>query len=122
VSITTEQVNERLPIKVAYGMLGGWICVPADMTEAEIATAIEMLQSNWNFPVVPAELVRDRLYGGFACEVPERRHVYVAMCEYTYLGENGPNHCREDTWATLIEENGFVEGGPFTEDAPEVPA
>jgi hypothetical protein len=104
--------------RVAFGLLGAWICVPIDVDEdeaVEFAKSVAALQ-------FPSHLVRDRLYGGFRCDHPDKRHVYVASGQYTYLGTNSPlsKEDRLDMWRELLENNpdDFLGGGPFCDDAP----
>ncbi len=102
--------------RVKFGFLGEWWCAPASMSEAECLTAIvpETLVA------ASPDMIRERLYGGFGCELPGRRHIYHATGQYTYLGEN--SHLDEDQrreqWKRLIEENGEPGAGPFTAAGP----
>jgi hypothetical protein len=102
--------------RVKFGLLGEWWCAPANMSEADCLKAIvpETLVA------ATPEMIRERLYGGFGCAEPSRRHIYHDTGAYTYLGEN--SHLdeaeRRAQWGKLIEENGEPGAGPFTAAGP----
>lgn len=104
-----------------WGLLATWLCAPLDADEEEI---VKMCAEHGTGPTSNLALVRDRLYGGFKCEDPEKRHVCFATGQYTYLGQNSAltDEDRQRHWEDLIEQSkdtgGFIGGGAFTSDAP----
>lgn len=108
---------------VNLGPLGEWWCVPADGDEEWCLRAIHKKAVGGPLGL-HIDLVRDRLYGGFGCNEPGRRHVYYATGQYTYLGENFrlTDEERAEQWKRLIETNGEPGAGPFTHAGPVVRA
>jgi hypothetical protein len=111
--------------RVAWGMLGEWWCIPTNVDEDVAAQVIMDTSQIGMIDGMSLDLVKDRLYGGFYCpEHDTHRHVYYATGEYTYLGTNVANDCRDESWAKVIKENppgesgGFIGGGLFCLDAP----
>jgi len=109
--------------RVGWSLLCEWWCVPVDATTAEVIAAI---REHTELPV-PSYLIEDRLYGGFACENPEKRHVLLNTGQYTYLHpeNNMPLDAaaREGCWHEVMAKSAargrFIGGGPFTDDAPK---
>lgn len=118
----------REPELIRMGLVCEWYCVPEDMTQPEQEAFIVALieRTGRDQMALDAEIVRDRLYGGFGCEKSDRRHVCYATGQYTYLGPNRrvtPEE-RAEAWnscfvATPPEHRGDGKG-PFTEDRPNV--
>lgn len=108
-------------IRIIWGLLGEWWCADINATEWEILAAIDQRFS------LGQELIRDRLYGGFACKFPNRRHIHFSTGQYTYIGKNvllDPEE-RLGKWKDLIdssiehpEDGGFIGGPWFCKDAP----
>jgi hypothetical protein len=101
--------------RVAWGLLAEWWCVPVTESEERIAEAVH---EAFGLGVAVA-LVKDRLFGGFACHESRRnRHVYFATSCYTYTHPeaNTPltDERRRAEWKLLIDENGEPGSGPFT--------
>lgn len=108
----------------SWGLLGCWMCVPLDADKNEIISAAK------DYACLDFDdfLVADRLYGGFGCEDPNKRHIYISAGQFTYLGQNDvlTKEDRENQWNRLIKENKntkearlFIGDGPFTEDIPK---
>ena len=107
--------------RASWSLLAEWWCVPKDSPPDQLIAVILMHSA---IPVSDPALVRDRLYGGFACEDPRKRHVCYYTGQYTYLGDNVPltPQERQDGWHELLEENAEQSrpgDGPFTDDVPK---
>lgn len=94
--------------------------MPKDSTPDKL---INLILAHSPTPENEPALVRDRLYGGFPCEHPDKRHVCYNTMQYTYLGTNIPltPQERQEAWQVLLEANAdslFLGDGPFTADAP----
>ena len=106
--------------RCSLALLGEWWCVPEDCAPQAL---IDVIVQKSAAPTSDPVLIKDRLYGGFTCDDPHKRHVYHCLGEYTYLGINVPLTAgdRQSTWEEILEANAdepFSGGGPFTEDAP----
>lgn len=119
----------RDAIRTQWGLLGQWWCVPLDQTEDEGRSLCQRLREDMTFYDCPLDWIADRLYGGFACGGhPERRHVYFAIGQYSFLqaaeGRYWANDERErqDMWGNLLAHNAdnALGDGPFTDDFPSV--
>lgn len=111
---------------VRWALLSEWWCAPIDADENEIAKLVAEMSQVGLVVKGNLELIKDRLYGGFKCEEADKRHIFFATGNYTYLGTNSAVEAadREQDWARLLENgnsNNFIGGGPFTQDAPPVP-
>lgn len=122
--ITAESPIQR----VGWSLLLEWWCVPVGASEDDVLDAIGNEFSWSDGSRVPNILLRDRLYGGFRCECAERRHVAFNTGAYTYTNPhlNTPQTVDErlEDWRKLMaentaDENRYIGGGPFCEDAPE---
>ena len=125
-------VSTRDTVMVAWSLCMEWHCVPEDMTEAEEWVFLDARQEKLKACDVEISrvLIRDRLYGGFACDEPGRIHVAFNTGQYTYcnpeLNKPVSPEWRAEAWAELIAENAKNPAnaswrgkvGPFTEDAP----
>jgi hypothetical protein len=107
--------------KISYGFLGAWVCAPLDVSDEDLC----QLAKKYGVPVTDDALIIDRWYGGFRCDNPQKRHFYIALSQYTYLGQNRQldEADRLDTWNKLLQNNppgnrGFIGGGPCCHDAP----
>jgi hypothetical protein len=107
-----------------FSLFGEWWCMPVDASEDAVAQAVASGGIHpWcapDAPAVPLPLIRDRLFGGFACKHgAERRHAYFASGGYTYMNPdlNGPlpPERRREYWRDLVQANGEPGAGPFTE-------
>jgi hypothetical protein len=115
----------RKAVLVSWKLFGQWWCLPVDQTPEEKATFLTGLQHNLgdDFAQCPLAFIEDRLYGGFKCEDANRRHVYFAVAEYSFLqaaeGDFWANHAerRFQTREKLVNNNldTFIGDGPFTE-------
>lgn len=122
--MTAKPKADDLPdvLGAAWSLLGQWFCVRASTPEEPcLALIVEAL--GVSVPVRDPALIRDRLYGGFACEdYPDRRHVYMNTGAYTYTRPELNKPLTEDerraTWKDLIEANGEPGNGPFTNAGP----
>ena len=118
----------REAVRVQWALLGQWWCVPADMTPDEQTKMLGDLKDDMLFIGCPDEYIADRLYGGFPCSRQEdRRHVYFAAGEYSFLAAREGRYWANDsanrqrTWETLLTNNNDPApplNGPFTADAP----
>lgn len=116
-------------VQLSWKLLNEWWCVPVSADEE---TALRKIAKTFQIGLIVKDLVvkgdlsliRDRLYGGFRCEDPARRHVCFITGQYTYVWENVPLTAeqRREMWEQLFAEqmppDGFIGGGFFTEDAP----
>ena len=110
--------EKELPrmLLVKWSMMSEWYCVADDVTEDELAAFVTGVQAT-------PEQIKQRLYGGFACERKDRVHVFHNSGAYTYLGMNF-NHTpeeRQEDWERLMslhEDQPFTHGTIFTHDAP----
>ena len=113
-------------------LFGAWLCVPSTRTEEELMPEIMRVLTGTNSvvdpPVTDPNLVKDRLYGGFQCELSDsRRHVFFALLQYTFTGVNVPltKEERIQIWHELFEANvednnqPTIGDGPFTADLEE---
>jgi hypothetical protein len=123
--VAMKDLSDLPPVvMVGFSLLGSWFCAHESATEAQV---IEAARSH-GLPAVPDALVRDRLYGGFKCQDPTRRHIALDSGAYTYCDPNlnRPNTRRGERWAELIEaseERGpYIGGGLFSDDAPASPS
>ena len=118
-----EKIDSASVVRVSWSLLGEWWCVDIAAPPDEIA---ETIAASTEFP---ADLVADRLFGGFRCaEDDDRRHIHYAAGHFCYSNPECNTllkpHERHGVWDELIElnkgKNGrFVGGGPFADDAPE---
>ena len=117
-------------IRTQWGLLSQWYCVPVDATTDEQAKMINDIKADMMFAGCPDEYIIDRLYGGFTCEMSERRHVFFAAGEYSFIAAHNEGRywansaaSRQDTWERLLKDNADQApplDGPFTADAPRV--
>jgi hypothetical protein len=115
-------------IRAQWGLLGQWYCLPADATPDEQSALVSKIKDDMQFGGCPDAYIADRLYGGFPCAgAPDRRHVYLAAGQYSFLAAQEGRFWANDAesrlsmWQTLLENN--VDpvpplDGPFTADAP----
>ncbi len=104
-------------------MLWSIFCAPKGATEDAIA---EEVAATDHLPWAGSDLVRSRLFGGFACDDdPARVHVVHAAGEYSYLEHaiNEPLTAeeRERVWREILEGNAgkaALCSGPFADDRP----
>lgn len=107
--------------RLGWALLSEWWCVPVGANEEKVLEKIAKVSQIGLVVKGDLSLIKDRLYGGFKCEEENKRHVFFATGNYTYLGENSeaePSHRQEDWKKLLTAGNGFVGGGLFTEDVP----
>jgi len=111
-----------------WSLFSQWYCIPADLTDQERVAFLEGARDSLRFDGCPLAFIEDRMFGGFRCDEPNRRHVCFATGHYSYLaaGEGrfwplDPND-RSRVWEQLLAAN---EGeqvpdplGPFCEDRP----
>jgi len=113
------KIKESIQGASPWGLLGCWICVPLDASNEEIIEAAK----SYAMIDFSDELIADRLYGGFGCENPDKRHIFISAGQFTYTGNNSRliSSDRINKWVELIEmnEDNFKGDGPFTEDAPK---
>lgn len=114
---------EKGAILVArWGLLGVWFCVDRDEDRERIIDEVRT-----HFPAVARCLIPDRLFGGFPCgDDPDRRHILWDAGAYTYTTPEANRPLteaeRRERWGKLFNppegDNGFIGGGPFTDDVP----
>jgi hypothetical protein len=123
-------IEHRKPIRTSWALLGQWWCIPIDITDEEKQKFLDLLRDDLgeDFEACPLEYIEDRLYGGIECgEDENRRHVYFAVGQYSFLSAREGRYWKLDdedrsfTWANVIENNQeyLVGDGPFTHDMPE---
>lgn len=111
--------------RTRWGLLGEWYCVAVDLTDEEQEQmCVAVRDGAFGGDACPLEFIRDRLYGGFICAEEDRRHVYFATGEYSWIAANEgdfwANDNRAAQWRELLQGNGSWHGdGPFTEDFPK---
>ncbi len=103
----------------SWGLFGCWLCVPVNADKNEVIKSAKE-RGSIDFD---DRLVEQRLYGGFKCTHENKRHVYIATGQFTYLGTNtdlSPED-RKDQWEELMHHNSdsYIGGGPFCDDAPK---
>lgn len=101
-----------------FGLLGCWLCIPLDADKKEVVKCAKD-RAALSFD---EDLIKDRLYGGFKCSDPNKRHVFISAGQFTYLGKNRKLEPQDrfEQWYKLLKENPdhFIGGGLFSEDAP----
>ena len=126
---TAEQLLRERTVRTQWGLLRQWWCVPLDYTPAETDALLTYLRNDLgpDFAACPLACIQDRLYGGFTCaNGEERRHVYFAVGNYSFLAAQEGRYWRQtvsdrrDKYQRLIESNAdnYLGDGPFTPDAP----
>lgn len=119
---------------VSQAVLGGWFCVDIRIPEDEILDKLwDMIKENQSrgllieIPTDNKTFFKDRLFGGFACELePNRRHIYFALSWYTFLGGGQvplSDKDRKTVWNNLFDHkenwDTFTGDGPFIGNLPD---
>ena len=119
-------MTERDAIRIHWGVLGEWWCVPVDQAEEEREDMLSAIRDDlgMDFARCPLEYIEDRLFGGALCDAgPNRRHVYFQTGGYSFLaaqrGEFWAHSGRWRCWERLLESpTKFIGDGPFADDFP----
>lgn len=106
-------------------LLGGWLCYPIDTDPADPDVARVIREAAMCHPKATDEDIFERLWGGFACDIPGRRHAYIGVAHYAFtLEDSAPldPDSRSCQWHSLLGENSkageFLGDGPWSHDAP----